>query len=234
MEHPTKHPSLRQHCTRLPSPHPSHRPVPDRWSPTTTPGPPTTFRRTRPRQQLHPALLEPTARSDRRPRPKTRHPLMPPLRSDARGIRDRRSQTSPTPPNQTYTDGSRSENRGWQRRHELQLSTLNTNRLTHLSADRRLATSRSGWPGTGLTLRTWTLLPERNAFICIVTGPFPHLRTKRKPQVPRTCGVAWRHPISGFPPRGFPARCVPDRARVCTRPKETGSPTGPVLWPLAL
>jgi len=27
---------------------------------------------------------------------------------------------------------------------------------------------------------------------------------------------------------------VPGRARVCTRPHETGSPTGPVFWPLAL
>ena len=60
--------------------------------------------------------------------------MMPPLRSDARGTRGRRSPTSP-PPNPTYTDGSRRENRGRQRRHELRMSTLNTNRPTHLIAD---------------------------------------------------------------------------------------------------
>ena len=60
--------------------------------------------------------------------------LTPPLRSDARGTRSRRSPTS-TPPNPTYTDGSRRENRGRLRRHELRMSTLNTNRPTYLIAD---------------------------------------------------------------------------------------------------
>ena len=60
--------------------------------------------------------------------------LTPLLRSDARGTRSRRSPTS-TPPNPTYTDGSRRENRGRLRCHELRMSTLNMNRLTYLIAD---------------------------------------------------------------------------------------------------
>ena len=86
---------------------------------------------------------------------------MPPLRSDENGIQRRRPPTSPLPPNPTYTDGSRRVNRGRQRRHELHLSTLNTNRLTHLNADLRQARkAHGGRPGTGLTSRTWALLPE--------------------------------------------------------------------------
>ena len=63
-------PSPRQHCIRLPSPHPNHRQIPDLWSQMTTPGPPTTSRRT---QQRHQRLtpLAPTARIDR-PRPRSR------------------------------------------------------------------------------------------------------------------------------------------------------------------
>ena len=56
------------------------------------------------------------------------------LRSDARGIR-RRRPPAPTPPNPAYTDGSRRENRGRRRRHELRMSTLTKNRLTYLIAD---------------------------------------------------------------------------------------------------
>ena len=132
---PRPHPSPRQHCTRPPSPHPNRRPTPDRWSLMMTTGHPTTFRRL-PLRRPHPTL-EQTDQGARRPHPKTRHPLMPPLRSDARGIRSRSLRTLPTFPNPTYTDGSRSANRGRQRRHELQLSTLNTNRQVHLCADRR-------------------------------------------------------------------------------------------------
>ena len=60
--------------------------------------------------------------------------VTPHLRSDARGTRSRRSP-APTPPNPAYTDGSRRENRGRRRRHELRMSTLNMNRPTYLIAD---------------------------------------------------------------------------------------------------
>ena len=60
--------------------------------------------------------------------------VTPLLRSDARGTRSRRPPAS-TPPNPAYTDGSRCENRGRRRRHELRMSTLNTNRPTYLIAD---------------------------------------------------------------------------------------------------
>ena len=57
-------PSLHHNCTRLPSPHPNHRQIPDPWSQTTTPGPPTTSRHTQQRQQrLTPLAL--TAQTDR-------------------------------------------------------------------------------------------------------------------------------------------------------------------------
>ena len=57
-------PSLHHNCIRLPSHHPNHRQIPDLWSQTTTPGPPTTSRHTQQRQQrLTPLAL--TARTDR-------------------------------------------------------------------------------------------------------------------------------------------------------------------------
>ena len=153
---PTRHPAPL-------APHLSHRLILGQGSLVTTTGPPTISRHSQQRPLLYPTLLVPTARGDRRPHPKARHPLTPPLRSDERGIQRRCPPTSPLPPNPTYADGSRrvNVNRGRQRRHELQLSTLNTNRRTHLAADRRQArTANRGRPGAGLTSRTWALLPE--------------------------------------------------------------------------
>ena len=121
-----------------------------------------------------------------RPHPNPRHPAVPPLRSDARRIRGRHAPTPPIP-NPAYTDGSRRVNRGRQRRHELRLSTLTKNQPNLITDRRSTLTSRRSRPGTGLISRTWTLLPERKRFYVFVTGPSPHLRTKRKPQVPRTC-----------------------------------------------
>jgi hypothetical protein len=201
---PCPPPSLRHRCTRLLPPHPNHLPTLVHWSPTTTPGPPITSRRTQLRQQHHPMLPEPTAQIGLQPYPSPRHQAVPPLRSDARRIRGRHAPTPPIP-NPAYTDGSRRVNRGRQRRHELRLSTLTKNQPNLITDRRSTLTSRRSRPGPGLISRTWALLPERKRFYVFVTGPSPHLRTKRKPQVPRTCDVIRRHPISGFsPPRIFP------------------------------
>ena len=199
-----------------------------------TPGPPITSRRTQSRQQHHPMLPEPTAQIDLQPYPSPRHPAVPPLRSDARRIRGRHAPTPPIP-NPAYTDGSRRVNRGRQRRHELRLSTLTKNQPNLITDRRSTLTSRRSRPGPGLISRTWALLPERKRFYVFVTGPSPSFTNEKKTT---STPDLRRHATSPhqrfFPSPDFPARSVPGRARVCTRPHETGSPTGPVFWPLAL
>ena len=201
----------------------------------TTTGPPTISRHGQRRPPLLPKLLVLIARGGRRPHPKTRHPLTPRLRNGERGTQRRCPPTSPLPPNLAYTDGSRCVNRGRQRRQELQLSTLNSNRRTHLTADRRLAQMANRSLLTGLTSRTCALFPNETLPFCTATAPPPPCTNEK--EYHKYPGPAAPHdatPPAVPPLPDFPARCVPGRARVCTRPKETGSPTGPVFWPMAL
>ena len=100
------------------------------------------------------------------------------LRNDARGTRGRRSLTPP-PSNPLYADGSRRENLGRQRRHELRMGILTTNRPILLASDRRSRDLKQGPAGTGLISRTWALVPERNAF-CILTGPSPPFTNRKE------------------------------------------------------
>ena len=108
------------------------------------------------------------------------------LRNDARGTRSRRPRT-PLPSNPLYADGSRRENLGRQRRHELRMGILTTNRPILLTSDRRSRDLKQGPAGTGLISRTWTLVPERNAFMYCDRPLSPIYEPKRKSHAPRTC-----------------------------------------------
>ena len=155
---PPPEPPPTLHPAPLPPPEPPPDPGPlesddDAWTPYHIPA--------------HPATVTApdAARTDGSGRPPT--PPNSTTSDDAAPAKRRKRNPRPTlpdlaaPPNPTYTDGSRRENRGRQRRHELRMSTLNTNRPTHLIADRRPAlTPHRSRPGTGLTSRTWALLPE--------------------------------------------------------------------------
>ena len=167
-----------------------------------TTGHPTTFRRL-PLRRPHPTL-EQTDQGARRPHPKTRHPLMPPLRSDARGIRSRRLQTLPTFPNQTYTDGSCSANRGRQRRHELQLSTLNTNRQVHLCADRRHRRHPAAGRELGSPCERGRFCPNEARFMYCDRSLPPSTSEKKTTSTPDL-----RRHMTSSPQRFFPSRIFP-------------------------
>ena len=95
---------------------------------------------------------------------------------------------------------------------------------------------RCEWPtatfwGLGSPRERGRTRPNEDVPFCVLRQvPPPIYKQKRAPQAPRTCDATRRLPTSGFPP-GFPARCSPDRARVCARPEGGGSPTEPVPGP---
>ena len=139
----------------------------------------------------------------------------------------------------------RSVNRGRQRRcHELHLSTLTTTRRTHpATLGTPVLMANCDLLMTGLTSRTWAHSPKQRRSLamswriedghCSMYGDRslpPFTNRKEQHQYPDL----WRHMTPPhqrfFPSRIFP-RCVPSRARVCTRPVRTGSPTGPVFGP---